>query len=122
MRESIAKLVQGAIKTVGDIAEPITYNAKTQGVYDVNTGEFSEDITGYQLNAVVSAIKSPSHFPSEVVDGMADFTVLFASLDLPVEPNTGDTILRGVETYKVIKPIIIDPAGASIKLTVARIG
>jgi hypothetical protein len=122
MRDTIAKLVQSAIKTVGDIAEPITYNAKTEGSYDTNTGEISENTTVYPLNAVISAIKAPSNFPSEVVDGIADFTVLFASLDLPIEPNTGDTITRMGENYKIIKPIIKDPAGASTELLVKRIG
>ncbi len=127
MRASIAKLVQSAIVTVGDIAESITYNAKTSGTYDPNTGEISENTTVYPLNAVISPIKRvhTGRFPSEVVDGMTpNLLVLFATLDLPITPNTGDTITRGQENYKIINGdgIRLDPAGASTELYVARIG
>jgi hypothetical protein len=125
MRASIGKLVQSAIATLGDIAELITYNAKTSGTYDPNTGEISENTTVYPLNAVISPIKritSDSRFPSEVIDGITtDLSVLFASFDLPITPNSGDTITRGLENYKITK-IMLDPAGASTELYVARIG
>ncbi len=125
MRASIAKLVQSAIVTVGDIAETITYNAKTSGTYDPSTGEISENTTVYPLNAVISPIKRitlDSIFPSEVIDGITtDLSVLFASIDLPITPNTGDTISRELDNYKITK-IMLDPAGASTELYVARIG
>jgi hypothetical protein len=125
MRASIAKLVQSAIVTVGDIAETITYNAKTSGTYDPNTGEISENTTVYSLNAVISPIKRiavDSHFPAEVIDGItSDLSILFASIDLPITPNTGDTITREIDNYKIIK-IMKDPAGASTELYVAKIG
>lgn len=123
MRASIAKLVQSAIATVGDIAESITYNAKTSGTYDPDTGDISENTTVYPLNAVISPIKrTDSRFPSEVVDGITtDLSVLFASIDLPITPNTGDTITRSLDNYKITK-IMLDPAGASTELYVARIG
>ena len=126
MRASIAKLVQSAIVTVGDIAETITYNAKTSGTYDPNTGEISENTTVYSLNAVISPIKRiilDSRFSSEVIDGItSDLSVLFASIDLPITPNTGDTITRElVDNYKITK-IMLDPAGASTEVYVAKIG
>lgn len=125
MRASIAKLVQSAIATVGDIAESITYNAKTSGTYDPDTGDISENTTVYPLNAVISQIKritTDSRFPSEVIDGITpDLSVLFASIDLPIIPNTGDTITRAIENYKITK-IMTDPAGASTELHVVRIG
>lgn len=124
MRASIGKLVQSAIKTVGDIAETITYNAKTMVTYDAVTGEISETTTEYQLNAVISPIVRitiDSRFSSEVIDGITpDLQVLFASLDLPITPNSGDTIKRGLEIYKITK-IMLDPVGASTTLYVAKI-
>lgn len=124
MRESIGKLVQGAIKTVGDIAEPIIYNSKTSGSYDPNTGEISDTTTEYPLNAVISPIKRikvDARFPSEIMDGITtDLQVLFASLDLQITPNSGDTITRELETYKITK-IMLDPAGASTTLHIAKI-
>ena len=124
MRASIGKLVQGAIKTVGDIAEPIIYNAKTSGTYDTNTGEISDTTTEYPLNAVISPIKriiGDAIFPSEIIEGITpDLSALFASLDLPITPNSGDTITRGLERYKITK-IMLDPAGASTTLYVAKI-
>ncbi len=127
MRGSIAKMVQSAIKTVGDIAETITYNAKTTGTYDTNTGEVSGTTTTYPLNAVISSInpllQRVEGLPaSEVQEGItADLSVLFASLDLPITPDTNDTITRGTDTYKIVK-ISLDPAGASTKLYVAKVG
>lgn len=125
MRASIAKLVQSAIVTVGDIAETITYNAKTMVTYDPDTGDISENTTVYPLNAVISPIKritTDSRFPSEVIDGITpDLSVLFASIDLPITPNTGDTITRSLDNYKITK-IMLDPAGASTELYVAKIG
>lgn len=122
MRESIGKLVQSAIKTVGDIAEPIVYNARASGSYDTDTGEISEDVSTYPLNAVISfkgMSSNNSYFPSKITEGY-DLSALFASIDLPITPNTGDTITRGVEVYK-IKQIELDPAGASTTLFVAKI-
>lgn len=124
MRASIGKLVQSAIATVGDIAESIIYNAKTSGTYDPSTGEISDTTTEYPLNAVISPIKRmvvDGRFPSEVMDGITSgLQVLFASLDLPITPNSGDTITRGLEKYKITK-IMLDPAGASTTLYVAKI-
>lgn len=120
MRASIGKLVQSAIAAVGDIAEPITYNAKVMVTYDPNTGDISENTTEYTLNAVISTIKTDSRFPSE--NGITpDLSVLFASIDLPIVANTGDTITRGLENYKIIK-IMLDPAGASTELYISKIG
>lgn len=124
MRDTIAKLVQSAIVTVGDIAEQITYNAKTMVTYDPVSGEINENTTVYPLNAVISPIKSTSdsRFPSEIIDGITpDLSVLFASIDLPITPNTGDTITRQLDNYKITK-IMLDPAGASTELYVAKIG
>jgi len=119
MRDSIGKLVQSAIKTVGDIAEPIIYKAKTSGSYNPNTGEISEIIVEHPLNAVISPIKTDARFPSETII-TPELEVLFASLDLPITPNSGDTITRGAEVYKITK-IMLDPAGASTTLYVAKI-
>ena len=124
MRASIGKLVQSAIATVGDIAESITYNAKTSGTYDTDTGEISDTTTEYPLNAVISPINrivTDARFPSEIIDGItSDLQVLFASLDLPITPNSGDTIMRGLEKYKITK-IMLDPARASTTLYVDKI-
>lgn len=127
MRSSIAKMVQSAIKTVGDIAETLTYNAKTTGVYDPDTGNVSDTTTSYTFNAVVSSTNprltaENALHASEVREGItADLTCLFASIDLPITPDTNDTITRGLETYKITK-IAKDPAGASTTLYMVRIG
>lgn len=127
MRASIAKMVQSAIKTVGDIAETITYNAISTGTYDTDTGTITNESTPYTLNAVISPVRptltgEPDLQANEVSEGLTgDLSILFSSIDLPIVPDTNDTILRGGETYKIIK-IIKDPAGASTELRVKRLG
>jgi len=128
MRAAIAKLVQSAIKTVGDIAETITYNSKTTGDYNAETGETNTTTTEYAFNAIVSSthdVDASVHldYASEVREGItSDLSILFATYDLPIEPDSSDTIRRqNGEKYKITK-ITQDPASASTKLYVVRIG
>ena len=119
---SIGKIVESAIVTVGDLAETITYNAKTSGSYNVTTGAVAHTTTTYTFNAIVSPFGAAGTGSNEIVDGVtSDLAVLFASNDLSVTPDTNDTITRNSKEYK-IKQIIQDPAGASYRLIVGLLG
>jgi len=122
LRDSIARSVESAFVTVGDIAEEITYNSRTDGTYNVTTGASSHTTTVYTFQAIVSAFGSARVDRNEIMDGItADLSILFSSNDLAVTPDTNDTITRDSQTYKV-NQIIQDPAGATYRLIVGRIG
>ena len=122
LSSSIAKIVESAIVTVGDLAETITYNAKTAGSYNVTTGAVAHTTTTYTFNAIVSPFGAAGTGANEIVDGItSDLAILFASNDLAVTPDTNDTITRDSKEYKV-KQIIQDPAGASYRLIVGLMG
>lgn len=123
MRGSIGKLVQSAIKTVGDIAETVTYVQTVAGSYDPATGTVSNTETEYSLKAVVSNFGAAGLQDKNFVEDehTTSLAILFASNDLSVEPDTDDIVKRGSTKYK-IKQIVKDPAGASTRLIVERIG
>ena len=119
---SISKIVESAIVTVGDLAETITYNAKTAGSYNVTTGAVAHTTTTHSLKAIVSPNGAAGTGSNEIVGGItSDLAILFASNDLSVTPDTNDTITRNSKEYKV-KQIIQDPAGASYQLIVGLMG
>jgi hypothetical protein len=122
LRTSIADAVGSAITAVGDIAETITYKANTAGSYNVTTGVVSHTATTYTFSAVVYPFGASRAGKNDIVDGVtADLAILFASDDLAVTPDTNDLIVRDSDTYK-IRQITQDPAGASTRLIVTRLG
>lgn len=125
MREGIARLVGTAIKAIGDIAEPIIYNSHSSGAYDPATGGASYDTIPHSLNAVIaplSAITYNNLFSNERKEGETpDLSCLFASIDLPITPDSSDTITRKGREYKIIR-ISHDPAGGSYTLYIKRTG
>lgn len=123
MRGSLGKLVQSALKTVGDIAETVTYVQSVPGSYDPATGTVTNTDTEHSLKAVVSNFGAAGLQDKNAIEDehTTSLAVMFASNDLSVEPNTGDLVKRGTTKYKV-KQITKDPAGASTRLIVERIG
>ncbi len=123
LRSSVAKLVESAIISVGDIAETITYNARTTGVYNVTTGNVAHSTTSYTLNAIISPMSAGiGGSANDIHVGITgDLKALFASNDLAVIPDTNDTVTRGSETYAV-NAVSSDPASASYTLILTKVG
>ena len=121
-RESIAKAAQSALKSVGNIAEALTYVSISEGAYDTTTGASLRTEVEYSLKAVVGSEKPAYGEPNAVKAGhTGKLFALFASADLPIKPTTGDEVIRGSERYKVL-PIVQDPAGATYHLILERMG
>lgn len=121
LKASIGKIVESAIVSVGDLAETITYNARTTGSYNVSTGAVAHTTVTYSLKAVLSPMggKVDSNDVSSQFTG--DLSAIFASRDLAVTPDTNDTITRDSVIY-AINNIISDPALASYTLILTRVG
>ena len=125
LRGAILDAVSSAVTAVGDIAESITYIAKSNGEYDVYTGQNIATDTSYTINAIVS-------FDDKTISGkgssdMSDsgftgeLTALFASKGLAFTPKTDDKINRNGEMY-VVRDIKKDPVGASYSLKLRKAG
>jgi hypothetical protein len=121
LKTAIGKSVKSALKTVGDLAETITYNSRTDGVYTVATGAVAHTTVTHSLKAVISYLGGATDSNDNSKDFTGDLSALFASDDLSVSPDTNDTITRGSETY-AINNISSDPANASYTLILTRVG
>lgn len=121
LKASIGKIVESAIVSVGDLAETITYNARSTGAYNVTTGAVAHTTVDYSLKAVLSAIGGKEDANSVSSKFTGDVSAVFASNDLTVTPDTNDTITRDSVVY-AINSIISDPALASYTLILTRIG
>lgn len=123
LRAAIASAVSGAISATGDIAETITYTAKSAATYNVANGTLSKTDTTYSIKAIIAP------FGSAGLDGKTRIepehtgalSVLFASADLSATPDSSDTITRGGLVYKVTQ-ITFDAAGSTYGLIVERMG
>ncbi len=121
LKASIGKIVESAIVSVGDLAETITYNARSTGAYNVTTGAVAHTTVDYSLKAVLSAIGGKEDANSVSSKFTGGVSAVFASNDLTVTPDTNDTITRDSVVY-AINSIISDPALASYTLILTRIG
>ena len=120
-KTSIAKIAENAFVALGDIPETITYNAKTSSAYNVSTGAVTNTTATHSLKAVVTYL-------GEMVGGLdnsssftGDLSIMFASNDLSVTPDTNDTITRNSEVYS-INNIVSDPVVATYTLNLTRLG
>jgi hypothetical protein len=121
LKASIGKIVESAIVTVGDLAETITYNARTTGSYNVTTGAVAHTTVTYSLKAILSPLGGKVDANDVSSQFTGDLSAIFASNDLTVTPDTSDTITRDSATY-AINGIISDPALASYTLILTRVG
>ncbi len=121
LKASIGKSVESALKAVGDLAETITYNARTTGSYNVTTGAVSHTTTTYSLKAVLSPLGGKVDANDVSTQFTGDLSAIFASRDLSVTPDTNDTVTRDSATY-AINDIISDPALASYTLILTWVG
>jgi hypothetical protein len=124
LRAMIASAVSSAIVATGDIAETITYTAKSTASYNATTGALSKTDTDYTLQAIVAPFGNTASLDSKTnvePEHTGALSVLFASDDLAVTPDSSDTITRGGLVYK-ISQISFDPAGATNRLIVERMG
>ena len=120
-RTSIKKLVEGAIVTLNDIAEEVTYTSVVQGQYDTFTGQLTSTNTEYTFNAVVKYLGGEVEGNETEKSFTGDIEILFAGNDLPFAPSTEDTITRGTEVYSINK-IKSDAVNASYTLNLVRLG
>jgi len=123
LRAAVASAVSGAILATGDIAETITYTAKSATTYNVANGTLSKTDTTYIIKAIVApfgagGLGNPTQIEPEHTGALS---VLFASADLTVTPDSSDTIVRGGAVHKITQ-IIFDPAGSTYRLIVERMG
>ena len=121
LRATIASAVGTAFNAIGDIAETITYRSRTDGSYNAATGVVSHTDTDTSIKAVITAL-SDSQDPNTIAEEHSgDLSFLFQQSDLTGDPDTGDEIVRGGETYTVNK-IEFDPAGATFTVTGSKQG
>jgi|TARA_R110000787_G_scaffold165636_1_gene278734 hypothetical protein len=123
LRAAIASAVSGAILATGDIAESITYTAKSAASYNASTGALTKTDTTYTIKAIIAPFGAAGLGDKTAIEPehTGALSVLFASADLSVTPDSSDTITRGIIVYK-IQQIIFDPAGATYRLIVERMG
>jgi len=124
LRAAIASAVSGAMLATGDIADTITYTAKTPTVYNASSGVLrSNPETTYSIKAIVAPFGAAGLSDKTRIEPehTGALSVLFASADLSVTPDSSDTITRGIIVYK-IKQIFFHPAGATYRLIVERMG
>tara|TARA_R110000803_G_scaffold204582_1_gene270698 strand:+ start:387 stop:764 length:378 start_codon:yes stop_codon:yes gene_type:complete len=123
LRAAIASAVSGAILATGDIAESITYTAKSAASYNASTGALTKTDTTYTIKAIIAPFGAAGLGDKTSIEPehTGALSVLFASADLSVTPDSSDTITRGIIVYK-IQQIIFDPAGATYRLIVERMG
>ena len=120
-KNTIKNLVESAFVTIDDIAETITYNNKTSSSYNVGTGAVANSTTTYSLKAVVKYLGDTVNGNDKEISFTGDISVMFASNDLAIVPNTADTITRGGEVYS-INSIKSDSVLASYTLNLVRLG
>jgi hypothetical protein len=123
LRAAIASAVQSAIVATGDIAETITYTAKAAASYNTATGVLTKTDTDYSIKAVVAPFGAAGLDDRTQIEPehTGALSVLFASADLTVTPDSSDTITRGGAVHKITQ-IIFDPAGSTYRLIVRRMG
>ncbi len=120
-RNTIQNLVESAFVTLSDIAETITYNNKTSSTYNVGTGAVANSTSTYTLKAVVKYLGDKVEGNDKDIAFTGDISVMFASKDLAVVPNTADTVTRDGEVYS-INSIKADSVLASYTLNLVRLG
>ena len=123
LRAAIASAVSGAILATGDIAETVVYTAKSSASYNASTGVLSKSDSTHSLRAIISpfgagGLGNPTQIEPEHTGALS---VLFASADPTVTPDSSDTITRGGAVHKITQ-IIFDPAGSTYRLIVERLG
>tara|TARA_R100000935_G_C2841205_1_gene171155 strand:+ start:5373 stop:5753 length:381 start_codon:yes stop_codon:yes gene_type:complete len=124
LRQTIASAVSTAISATGDIAETVTYTVKTPTVYHASSGVLrSNPESTYTLKAIIAPFGAAGLSDKTRIEPehTGSLSALFASSALSVVPDSSDTITRGSIIYK-IKQITFDPAGASYRLILERMG
>jgi len=125
LRSAILDAVSSAITAVGDIAETVTYTARTKGDYDTYSGQLTVTDIDYTLKAIIG-------FDDNTIAGKAsnteidskhtgEISALFSAKGISFTPKTDDLITRDSEVY-TITDIKKDPVEASYTLKLRRAG
>lgn len=123
LRAVIASAVSSAIAATGDIAETITYVAKSASVYDATTGVLTKADTNYTIKAIIGPFGPAGLGDKTAIEDehTGALSALFASYSLSIIPDSSDVVIRGGVTYKILQ-ITFDPAGATYRLIMERMG
>lgn len=100
LKDKVAKQVQKALQTVGDLAVSLTYVSVTVGAYDVASDVLSTTTLSYpNVTAVSGALTEAEvdYFPGN----RNTQKLLIAALDLEVEPKTEDYVLIDAVKWEV---------------------
>ena len=118
LRQTIASAVSTAISATGDIAETVIYTVKTPTVYNASSGVLRSNPEAIIAPFGAAGMSDKTRIEPEHTGSLS---ALFASSALSIVPDSSDTITRGSIIYK-IKQITFDPAGASYRLILERMG
>lgn len=121
LRSAILDAVSSAITAVGDIAESVTYTARTKGAYDVYSGQVTVTDTDYTVKAIISYISGSASDTEIDSKHTGEISALFSSKGLSFTPKTDDLITRDSEVYRITN-ITKDPVEASYTLQLRRAG
>jgi len=97
LRAAIASAVSGAIAATGDIAETITYTEKSSSSYNPATGVLTKTDVAHSVRAIIAPFGAAGLDNNTKIEPehTGALSVLFASADLTVTPDSSDTITRG---------------------------
>jgi len=123
LRSAILDAVSSAVTAVGDIAESITYTARTKGEYDTYSGQLTVTDTDYTVKAIIGFDDKTGKASDTEIDSKhtGEITALFSAKGLSFSPKTDDIVTRDSELYRVTD-IKKDPVGASYTLKLRRAG
>lgn len=131
-RGLVQGLVQQALQIAGDLTDAVTYTSISAAAYDPVAGTTSTTNAVFSFNGAISRLTSTNEEEtSNRATGRVDAKVVVptdavltcAYLDLPVQPNTNDTVSStnrdtGVVTnWRVIK-VIGMPANSAWKIQI----
>jgi hypothetical protein len=117
-RSLVQGLVQTAIQITGDLAEPVVYTQVTGTAYDTTTGQTTQTTVVFGGPGQTPLMGIFSRFQENEVEGrssarseiriggeniVTDAKITFAYLDLPILPDTSDTLTVQGRTWKPVR-------------------
>lgn len=112
---SLSTTVQNAVynainKTVGDLAQTVTFSKLSSPSYDVTTGSATATTTNHSVKVVVQPFTEEELVSTDNIS-TEDLRVLLPKKDLTFTPEIDDVIIFNFLRYKVIR-VRLDPAEA----------
>lgn len=112
---SLSTTVQNAVynainKTVGDLAQTVTFSKLSSPSYNVTTGSATATTTNHSVKVVVQPFTEEELVSTDNIS-TEDLRVLLPKKDLTFTPEIDDVIIFNFLRYKVIR-VRLDPAEA----------